>query len=108
MSTQKNYKYLIFISLYLFLGAIKGSSQIFEGGFILGMTASQVDGDTYSGFDKIGLTSGAYIQMEISDNSALKMELRYTQRGAYNKQDDQNPGFYKLNLHYGELPLMFI
>ena len=72
------------------------------------MTASQVDGDNYSGFDKIGLTSGAFIQTELSRKAALKMELRYTQRGAYKKNDEQNPGIYKLSLHFGELPLMFV
>jgi hypothetical protein len=108
MSVHKIYKYLFSIIICIYLGGNSGITQVFEGGLILGMTASQVDGDNYSGFDKIGLTSGAYIQKELTNKSALKMELRYTQRGAYKKQEEQNPGIYKLGLHYAELPIMFI
>lgn len=81
--------------------------QLFEGGFFVGFTASQVDGDTYSGFDKPGITAGAYISRDINRSLNWKAELRYTQRGAYNKGNVQNPSLYKLTLHYIEIPLLF-
>ena len=82
-------------------------AQSLKGGITAGFTASQVDGDNYSGFDKFGITGGPYIYRELSYNASVKLELRYTQRGAYHKPDDQNFELYKLTLHYAELPLLF-
>jgi hypothetical protein len=81
-------------------------SQPFEGGFFVGLSASQVDGDTYSGYNKLGITAGGYITKDINRQSNWKAELRYIQRGAYNKGNVQNPSLYKLTLHYAEIPLM--
>ncbi len=80
--------------------------QLFEGGFFAGFTASQIDGDTYSGYNKPGITAGAYISRDLQNQLNWKAELRYTQRGAYNKGNIQNPSLYKLTLHYIELPLI--
>ena len=99
-----------FIHILIILLLVAGSvskAQPFGGGFFAGVTASQVDGDTYAGYNKIGITAGAYITKELSRKSDLKVELRYIQKGAYNKGPDQNPSLYKLTLHFVELPLMY-
>ncbi len=82
-------------------------AQPFGGGFFAGITASQVDGDTYAGYDKLGITAGAYIYRELSRKSNWKMELRYIQKGAYHEGPVQNPSLYNLSIHYVELPLMY-
>ncbi len=81
-------------------------AQPFGGGFFAGISASQVDGDTYAGYNKLGLTAGAYILRDISRKLDWKMELRYIQKGAYHKGPEQNPSLYKLTVHYVELPVM--
>ncbi len=96
---------LIFITISLF--ASIAYSQPFEGGFFVGFTASQIDGDTYSGYNKPGLTAGAYISRDINYSLNWKAELRYAQRGAYNKGTEQDPSYYKITLHYIEIPLVF-
>ena len=97
---------LVYIAL-LSLSPLMLTAQPFEGGFFAGVSASQVDGDTYSGFDKLGLTGGAYIARDISRNSNWKAELRYIQRGSYKKNTEQDPTLYKLTLHYVEIPLIY-
>jgi opacity protein-like surface antigen len=82
-------------------------AQPFGGGFFAGMTASQVDGDTYAGYNKIGLTAGAYVTRELTRRTDLKAELRYIQKGAYHKGSEQDPSLYKLTVHYVELPVMY-
>lgn len=99
-------KNLILIIFLLFIAEIS-FSQTFEGGFFAGFTASQVDGDTYGGFNKIGLSAGGYITKDITRNSNWKAELRYIQKGAYSKPSDENPNLYKLTIHYVEIPLMY-
>jgi len=81
-------------------------AQPFSGGFFAGLTASQVDGDNYSGFDKAGLTAGGYVSRSINPSVQWKAELRYAQKGAYHKPDDSNPELYRLSLHFAEIPLL--
>lgn len=98
-----------FLSILIFLAAfpLMVTAQPFGGGFFGGISASQVDGDTYAGYNKIGLTAGAYITKELSRVSDLKVELRYIQKGAYHKGPEQDPSLYKLTIHYVELPFMY-
>lgn len=100
---MKNFTLIIFL---LFITQIS-FSQPFEGGFFAGMTASQVDGDTYGGFNKIGLTAGGYITKKINRNANWKAELRYIQKGAYSGPSEQNLTLFKLIIHYVEIPIMY-
>lgn len=97
--------YLLMLSFLFFSGNI--FSQSFEGGFFIGMSASQVDGDTYSGFNKLGLTAGGYITKEITRKANWKAELRYIQKGSNNNPTETNMNWYKLSIHYVEIPLLF-
>jgi len=97
--------FILIISLLFLTGNLL--SQPFEGGFFIGMTASQVDGDTHAGFNKLGLTAGGYITKEITRKANWKAELRYIQKGAYNKPTESNPNLYKLSIHYVEIPLLY-
>ncbi len=99
-------KHFITIFCLLFISSL-AHSQVFEGGFFFGMTASQVDGDTYGGFNKMGLNAGGYITKEISRRANWKAEIRYVQKGAYNGPTNENPSLYKLLIHYVEIPLMY-
>jgi opacity protein-like surface antigen len=90
----------------LILSSIAAYSQPFEGGFFGGMSASQVDGDTYSGFNKVGLTAGGYVSSEFNRQWKWKAELRYIQKGAFKKTSIENPDYYRLAIHYVEIPFM--
>jgi len=81
-------------------------SQQFEGGFLGGFSATQVDGDLFSGYNKLGITAGAYVTRELSSSFILKTELRYIQKGAYQKPTEFNPSLFKTSLQYTELPIM--
>ena len=81
-------------------------AQPFGGGFFAGITAGQVDGDTYFGYNKVGLTAGGYIMRDINRNLNWKAELRYIQKGAYHQGTPNNPSLYKLAVHYAEIPFM--
>ncbi len=90
---------LIFISFPLF-------SQQFEGGFFGGFSATQVDGDRLSGYNKVGITAGAYTSRKLNSSLNLKTEIRYIQKGAYQKPTDINPEMFKTSLHYAEIPFL--
>ena len=93
----------------MFLPIISGFSQsrYFEGGVIGGLTASQVDGDTYSGFDKLGFMAGGYAKRMFTYTIGGQMEMRYIMKGAFASDNENDAFYYKLVLHYVDIPLMF-
>jgi hypothetical protein len=82
------------------------SAQDFHGGILAGFTASQVDGDSYSGYDKMGLVAGVSVNRDLTDWLQARMEVRYASRGARNPASEDNTGSYRLALHYIDLPVM--
>ncbi len=81
-------------------------AQRFNGGVIAGLTASQVDGDSYAGFDKVGLQGGVFVNTLISRNAGIQMEIKYAGRGARKKTTESSPDVYKLTLHYIDIPVL--
>lgn len=77
------------------------SAQEFEGGLLCGISASQIDGDDYGGYHKIGLTAGAFLKRELGDNWLTQFEMRYMQKGAAWYEGD-----YIITLNYIELPFL--
>lgn len=98
----------IFLAGIISLNLFMVNAQDFEGGIQAGLTASQVQGDITSGYNKAGFYVGAYVNRHISDFSVLQMELNYMQKGSRQTPTEEN-GYesYKLNLHYAELPLLY-
>jgi hypothetical protein len=98
------HKYILTYILIVF--SLPSYSQQFEGGFFGGFSASQVDGDTYSGYNKIGITAGAYTTRKINRNLNWKAEIRYIQKGAFKKNTEFDPTMFKTSLQFIEFPLL--
>ena len=100
---------IIILTLFALLLSIQVSfAQSFNGGLIAGATASQVDGDRYSGYHHLGYTAGAYINLPFENSFALQMEMKYSLFGAHSDVKEVENGMspYVLHLHYAEMPLM--
>jgi hypothetical protein len=91
--------------LFCLIGAV-GFSQPFHGGIVAGFTASQVDGDSYSGYNKPGLQGGVFVTTEIRPFLDARLEIKYTSRGARSPASDDNTGSYWLGLHYIDMPVI--
>ena len=59
-------KQFYLVVLLLTIVSLRGFSQRFEGGVLVGLNASQVDGDNYSGYHKPGIVLGGYVQTNLS------------------------------------------
>ena len=83
-------------------------AQTFEGGFIVGVAATQVDGDGYGGFDKAGPVGGIWVERLTPKKLYLRSEIRYIQKGSYakNEVDGITTNFYRMRLHYIEVPVL--
>ena len=100
-------KYLILpLLLLLSLGL---SAQNFNGGFLAGGAVSQVNGDPYRGFDQLGWTAGAFLNLPLGNDFYFHTELKYALFGSHSdvKEEDAGLHHYNLRLHYAEIPFMF-
>lgn len=86
--------------------------RTFYGGFAAGANFSQVDGDGYSGYNKVGLNVGPLIYARLSKTFAVSLELLYTQKGSRSRSMAENDygvpyqDQYDLKLNYMEVPVM--
>ncbi len=81
------------------------SAQEFKPLLIVGVNASQIDGDTLSGYDKGGIYAGIGLMYGIGKKSMLHTEITYSQKGARNKSTDDFILIYRLN--YIAIPILF-
>ncbi len=62
-----NIEWLLLLLFLMTLLKLTSLSQNFKGGLIAGLSASQVNGDTYGGYNKAGLIFGGYANKTISE-----------------------------------------
>ena len=79
--------------------------QQFNAGVFGGITASQVDGDTYGGFNKLGMAAGAFVNRHIEFDIYWQLEIKYVMRGVYEAPELNSNFLYKSSYHYLEFPL---
>jgi hypothetical protein len=98
-------KIIVIITLTLVVTYQNISAQGFKAMGIVGLNASQIDGDNLYGFNKLGLTVGGRLSYTNEKTLDYSLEMLYSQRGAAlnlfkNKEDE------KINLNYLEIPLV--
>jgi hypothetical protein len=96
----------IYILVFFSILSLSSFSQYFKGGIVAGISASQVDGDTYWGFNKLGLLGGGWVRWMFTDNVSGQIEVKYIMKGAFESDNVNNIVYYKLALHYADVPLI--
>lgn len=87
-------------------------SQTFKPGIFGGLVASQVGGDGYQGFNKLGVTFGGFVRYHLSENWSAQFEIAYVQKGSRNdfsiSENDptQASEYFLLRLNYIEIPVL--
>lgn len=81
------------------------SGQKINLGFFGGVTAAQIDGDAYAGFNKLGLTAGAFVNKHIGYDIYWQIEAKYVTRGVYKGLAENDQTLYRAGYHYVEIPL---
>jgi len=83
-------------------------------GLVGGGTFTQVDGDGYKGYNKVGITGGGVIfmplgqqELPIEGTIALSMEVLFTQKGSRGRTLIPNTNIVRqdINLQYAEVPI---
>ncbi len=94
---------LMAFCLSLLSSALHG--QQINSGIFVGITASQVDGDSFTGYNKLGLSGGFFVNRHINYGIYWQAEVKYVSRGVYKGLGENDPTLYKSSYHYVELPL---
>jgi hypothetical protein len=82
-------------------------AQDFYAGPIIGASFTQVDGDTYEGYEKAGLVLGGFVGRQISPLWKAQLDILYIQKGSRKKPDlERNiDADYLIDLNYIQFPL---
>lgn len=81
------------------------NGQALNAGIFAGINASQVAGDSYAGFNKLGLNAGFFMNQLIEYDIYWQAELRFGTRGVYQGPTDNYQTLYKSAYYILELPL---
>jgi len=102
---------LYIFSTLLFLLTVNpfAYSQKFTGGIAAGLSASQVDGDYYSGYNKAGISAGGWVNLSFSDRSAFQVGLNYIQKGSRHNPNSEKEDYTSLliRINYAEMPVLY-
>lgn len=73
-----------------------------------GVTPSQVHGDSYSGFNKLGGMAGIGIERVFSEKASMSLSFLFIQKGARKNQNIEKNDYtaYYLRMNYLEIPLL--
>jgi hypothetical protein len=98
----------LFLLVGFFVHVHSAIAQKFEGGALGGLSASQVAGDKYSGFNKAGIFGGGYVALHLSERNTLRLELDYIQKGSRKNAnfDKEDYDSYIIRVDYVEMPLL--
>ncbi len=99
-------KIVLFILMCCPLTAL---TQTFNGGIMAGGLVSQIDGDTWVGYHKVGYLAGAFVSLKLSPHSSFQLEMEYIQKGSRHNPDPENISdqLYLFRLHYLEIPVLY-
>lgn len=83
-------------------------AQEFRAGPLMGIAFSQVDGDNYAGYNKVGINLGAFVSRSISEKWELQFDIAYMQKGSREapKPDKGRYDDYKISLSYIQFPVV--
>jgi hypothetical protein len=73
-----------------------------------GVSPSQIHGDSYSGFNKIGGMGGLGVESVFSEKASMNLSFLFIQKGARKNQNPSKGDYtaYYLNLNYLEVPIL--
>ncbi len=84
----------------------------FWGGIAAGVNFSQVDGDGFAGYNKVGLNAGPVVYARFSPMIGASLEITFSQKGSKMRQITESaysgPGVerYDMKLNYVDVPLL--
>ena len=95
----------VFVLFWVLVALTDAAGQSLNVALYGGVTASQVDGDSYTGFNKLGLCAGIFMNRPIKYQISWQLEIKYGTRGVYKGPSDNDLTLYQSVYHIVELPV---
>lgn len=111
LSLQSCHPAILLFCLLVFLSSCPLAAQSkFKAGLLAGFTATQYDGDSHAGYNKLGLLGGVFSRIPINERWKFQFAITYFQKGARKYPNPEKGDFsqYELNLDYAEVPVLFL
>lgn len=98
---------ILVLSTFIFFSK-QVNAQEFGGGFMGGLVGSQVAGDPSSGYHKLGIYGGFFVNRQFTLKSGAQLEMYYIQKGARENPTDENGNSqYLMRVNYFEIPVLY-
>ncbi|NUM49678.1 MAG: PorT family protein [Flavobacteriales bacterium] len=96
--------FILFFPSFLF------AQKTFKSGPLFGLSATQVDGDGYGGFNKAGLIAGGFVLTELKPKLDIQFEIYYINKGSRRnpRPDKGDHDAFLLKINYIEVPVTFL
>lgn len=94
----------LLVLLFSFFATREGASQEIDLGLVAGMCFAQIDGDNLAGYNNLGPYGGLKGTVALKDEWGLETQINYILKGTRTRAD--HFGFYNVNLHYLEFPVL--
>ena len=102
-------KFLLFSTLILMFIYSESQAQTFKAGLILGLNASQINGDDVGGYSNPGLRTGIRASIMLRDRVQIDTDMLFSQRGSRPSASefDASNGLlnWKFGMDYIEVPV---
>lgn len=83
------------------------AQSTFKGSIVLGMNASQINGDNSAGYNKFGIHGGVQVSIITSELKYWTTGILYSERGSRNRAYENTGVVWRIRLPYIEVPLMY-
>jgi hypothetical protein len=91
-------------SLIIF-STLSFSQNIFKAGILGGQTASQIHGDKFGGYDKIGFNLGGFVSADLSNNFSTGFDIYFINKGSRKNPTRRGSYSWSIRLNYIEIPV---
>lgn len=87
--------------------SLGSSAQIFKSGVLGGFCGSQVEGDGYGGYKKLGFIVGGFTNTDLSEKLSLQFEIYFINKGSFDpaRPSEGDIDMFKFNANYIEVPV---
>lgn len=97
------------LSIFLIFCATTLTAQrTFTAGIVAAVNGCQIHGDSYSGFDQIGYTAGAFVHNNPGKECQFQFGIEYARKGSRHLVPRNQGGYvdFEIRLHYIQVPLL--
>lgn len=98
-------RYLLILLIGI-LSSIHLNGQNIQGGAIGGLNFSQVDGDQFAGFHKVGMNVGLIAEIPLKEKWSMSMEFLYSEKGSLNNNLLYPNSPFKMAMNYVDVPIL--